>query len=290
MVGQTESYGHMKDAANDSTFPQFTRLPPELRRMIWLLAAQIPRTIEVSQESVFIYKLFRMYRMSKIITKFTGHITPAILSASQESRSTALEVYTKLHFNIYETNIRTPLSKQKTLYVNLNLDVLYLRNSPRLSNMKHVRSVYLTNYTPFRNLRLNTPWIDGNMEAWFDDAGVPNSAIPSDTYLLRSCIRSLLKQAWYFSSTVECVELIVGENQDTSVSMDIVREAVEELAEGYSPLIDLQFVQVPSSSFVEGSETPCSASTKFLLHFLRMNIQCYVVIIYSPSSIPSRSP
>jgi len=67
MMGQTKSSCGMQDAANDSTFPQFTQLPPELRRIIWLLAAQIPRTIEVSQVPLFSYKLFRLFRISKII-------------------------------------------------------------------------------------------------------------------------------------------------------------------------------------------------------------------------------
>lgn len=232
MMGQTESSCGMQDAANDSTFPQFTQLPAELRRIIWLLAAQIPRTIEVSQELLFSYKLFRLFRISKIITKFTGHITPAILSASQESRSVALEVYTKLHFNIYETNVRTPVSKQKTLYVNLDLDVLHLRNSPQFANVKHVRDLYLTNFTPFRSLRLDTRGITGQWGEWFDDAGAPINTIHLDTYLLQSRIRSLGQQAWYFSSTVECVELIVDENQENPIGMDIVRGAVEEVTGG----------------------------------------------------------
>jgi hypothetical protein len=50
-----------------------------------------------------------------------------------------------------------------------------------------------------------------------------------------------------------------------------VREAVEELTEGYSPLVDLQFVRVPGSTLVEGPETLCLASTNFL-YFSRMHI------------------
>jgi hypothetical protein len=288
-MGQTESCGQIQDATNHSTFPQFTRLPSELRRVIWLFAAQIPRTIEVSQESKFIYKLFRVYRMSPIITKITGHITPAILSVSQESRFTALEAYTKIYFNIYETTVRTTLSKQKTLYVNLNVDALYLRNTPQFMSINHIRSQYLTNFTLLRILRLDTRWINGNMGEWYDDAGRINHKA-SDKYFQQSCIRSLIQQAWYFSSTVECIELIVDENQDTPISVDIVLDALEELAKGYGPLVGLRFVQVPGSSLVEGSETSCSASTKFLLYLSRMCIECYVVTIYSPYSISSRLP
>src|SRR6202044_2040478 len=115
----------------------------------------------------------------------------------------------------------TPLSKQKTLYVNLNLDVLYLRNSPRLSNIKLIRALYITNYTPFRSLRLDTRRINGDIWDWVDDVGRTFNMIPSDNSSLQShltsYIKSLLKQVWYFSSTVEFLELIVDENQDTPI-------------------------------------------------------------------------
>jgi hypothetical protein len=121
-------------------------------------------------------------------------------------------VYTKLDFNTYETDVRTPLTKLKTLYVNLNLDVHYLGNSPWVSNIELVRAFYLTNYTPFRNLRVDTRRYNGGVQDWIDEARPVNNMILSDTFLLQSRISSLLKQAWYFPSTVERVKLIADEN------------------------------------------------------------------------------
>jgi hypothetical protein len=72
-----ESGGNMQNQSSASTFSQFAQLPPELRRIIWLFAAQIPRTIEVFQSSVYIDKLRRMFNMwGKIYIKFAGHATP----------------------------------------------------------------------------------------------------------------------------------------------------------------------------------------------------------------------
>jgi len=70
-------------------FPQFKKLPPELRRIIWRLAGSEPRAVE------FEYYPKQRNMRSKFPSKT---IVPAILHTSHEARAFGLEVYDRLNF------------------------------------------------------------------------------------------------------------------------------------------------------------------------------------------------
>lgn len=283
MAEQTGTCILMGESTKELAFSPFPRLPLELRRMIWLVAAQTPRVIEVSQKFILIRKLRQVYGMTgKIDTKFKGQIPPAILHATRESRSSALEVYTLLPFSVYETTIRVPRAQRFKIYVNLNVDVLYLRSSPLLVDKRHLRLVFLTNYAPFRRIRFDTRSISGSiddfngidtfrMEDWVDDEGCAYYVVPAEINLLRHhqtlCVKALLEHAHYFSSNVEFVELIVDGGHAFGPETDTVQAALDGFTDNDSLGGSWQFVKTSTHNLVEEPGKSYSISTRFLLQF-----------------------
>ncbi|KAH6672953.1 hypothetical protein B0J14DRAFT_667686 [Halenospora varia] len=108
------------------SFRRFDELPPELRIMIWKLAAEEPRLIRATQS--LRSRLYLPHPQSLYHLQTTTP-TPAILYASSESRHEALK-----HYTLVNTNLRcrpyfaVPFFGK--VYVNFNIDTVYFTNFP----------------------------------------------------------------------------------------------------------------------------------------------------------------
>lgn len=80
-------------------FPNFSKLPLELRREVWRFAACIPRVIEVRT------------RPASLSWATTASPAPAVLHVNQEARREALRVLTLLELDPIAPNLRTYASR-----------------------------------------------------------------------------------------------------------------------------------------------------------------------------------
>jgi hypothetical protein len=101
---------HMEMMVPLQQFAVFKKLPTELRRMVWKLAAKVPRVVE-----------FSYYPKQKTIaSQFPSKtLVPAILHTSSEARACGLEFYKKLDFGSFFDNT----------YINWELDTVMFENN-----------------------------------------------------------------------------------------------------------------------------------------------------------------
>ncbi|KUJ10749.1 uncharacterized protein LY89DRAFT_759615 [Mollisia scopiformis] len=80
-----------------STFHAFSRLPPELRRMVWLFALPSPRVLSVHDLRVRRLPKWRIVYSAIDISCEISQGYPVILAVNSESRVEALRYYSMLH-------------------------------------------------------------------------------------------------------------------------------------------------------------------------------------------------
>jgi hypothetical protein len=171
MVAQTRSLALVRDVfasplfpqvtvAPEPTFPQFGKLPFELRSSIWLIAAQIPRNIRLYRGSGRVRDLPDGSSRGR---KFVGYRPPALLHTCRESRSVALKVYNKLGFK-FKTSpwARHLVEKRRVLYWNSRLDVLYVQgkfySESNFQGISLFQPPLTPVFAPIQRLKLDTRW------------------------------------------------------------------------------------------------------------------------------------
>ncbi|KAG9234471.1 hypothetical protein BJ875DRAFT_348787, partial [Amylocarpus encephaloides] len=100
-------------------FPQFSRLPIELRLMIWVFAAWAPRLVKASWRSNFNVSVY----------KFMSGAVPGVLHVNLESRNTALKIFTQVPKFISFTGVEYKYKVDIMIYLN-KLDTIYFLNRP----------------------------------------------------------------------------------------------------------------------------------------------------------------
>jgi hypothetical protein len=237
MIAQTKSH---------QSFPQFDKLPFELRSLIWLFAARIPRDIEITQYAhcstpALLYPCRESHaHCSDITTKIAGR-TPALLHTCRESRAKALDIYDKFGLEYRKSVLRKPVLRRKVIiYFNPCTDVIYFKSEPHFNHIEPFRPLPTTISPHIRYMKLDTRWIR-DTQTDLDQIGF---------------IQSLFEDVWKFSK-IESLELIV---HDDDINIDMVQSALERLVQTIKPVINWQLVQVSQRRYIKGSET-CSAST-----------------------------
>ncbi|KAG0647461.1 hypothetical protein D0Z07_6728 [Hyphodiscus hymeniophilus] len=135
----------LKTASLDS-FPQFKKLPLELRLQIWNAALPGPRVVRVRTRPIRFYN--RDYDSDNIEAMmmhafFSCTSPPTILFVNRESREEAQLTY-KLAFGCQKLDI------PNMVYFNFELDTLYFEGSSRSG----IRDLQLTNFVRAHNVSL----------------------------------------------------------------------------------------------------------------------------------------
>ena len=99
----------------DASFPQFSKLPAEIRLKIWRNALPGRRRIAINRTRLRDREYVKSY-----YEVYPYELSPAILFVCQESRELALKFYTKIL-----ARVRGGLSGG-TVYMDFEVDVLYL--------------------------------------------------------------------------------------------------------------------------------------------------------------------
>jgi hypothetical protein len=156
MIAQTKSH---------QSFPQFDKLPFELRSLIWLFAARIPRDIEITQYAhcstpALLYPCRESHaHCSDITTKIAGR-TPALLHTCRESRAKALDIYDKFGLEYRKSVLRKPVLRRKVIiYFNPCTDVIYFKSEPHFNHIEPFRPLPTTISPHIRYMKLDTRWI-----------------------------------------------------------------------------------------------------------------------------------
>lgn len=110
-------------AAEPVSFPQFSRLPPEIRFQIWNYMVQ-PRIVVASclQQAESLSE-----RRKELHARASGSAVPALLQVNHETRELALKHY-ELTFSwrISKLLSDTPVSRPARVWFNFELDALFL--------------------------------------------------------------------------------------------------------------------------------------------------------------------
>ncbi|KAL2074816.1 hypothetical protein VTL71DRAFT_8595 [Oculimacula yallundae] len=126
-------FEHRSEAAiSGKTFTFFTKLPIELRRMIWKHVATEERVVEMmlvpSTHNPNRHAINRVGERACVLVSDT--VVPAMLHASWESRAVGLEVYGRVSEYRYDKNKRKNF---RITFVNWNADVLLVRHIESLA-------------------------------------------------------------------------------------------------------------------------------------------------------------